>query len=239
MRAGLLIFAFCGLLLAPMAAQVAAPQPQPDRTIPVSAEPGLTPPVNSGPLLSQLEQTAITANGDLSRLRIEKWKADRTSKEQATTTAESVQRNLTAALPGMIAAVRSDPDNLAAAFKLYRNLNALYDVMASLAESAGAFGPKEDYDALAADVSHLDQLRRQLADRVDTLANFKDAQVSRLMVQLRNQAAAAASAPPKKVIVDEEETPAKKPVRKKKAPAKPAQTKPQTPPAPSPTPPPK
>src|SRR5208283_1400409 len=101
------------------------------------------------PDLDKLQAAASQADIDIGHMRIEKWKADGESKRQAQSNADSVQRNLTSALPGLIEAVRSAPQDLNAEFKLYRILNALYDVMGSLAESAGAFGPKGDYEALS------------------------------------------------------------------------------------------
>src|SRR2546423_45334 len=83
-------------------------------------------------------------------------KADSADKQQAQANADSVERNLTAALPGMISAVRTAPQDMAANFKLYRNMNALYDVMKTLTEASAAFGQKQDYQTLA-----------QYADAVD------------------------------------------------------------------------
>src|ERR1700742_5233637 len=88
------------------------------------------------PELDRLQQAASQANLSLGHLRIEKWKADSGSKQQGQANAESIQRNLTTALPGLISDVRSAPQDLGAEFRLYRNLDALYDVYASLTESA-------------------------------------------------------------------------------------------------------
>src|SRR5205085_4716920 len=107
---------------------------------------------------------------------------------------------------------------------LYRTLDALYDVLSSVAESAGAFGPKDDYEALANDLGSVEQIRRDLADRVATLASSKETELAHLRTEVRAAQAAAAAAPPKKVVVDDNE-PVKKPVRKKrvaKHPVKPA-----------------
>ena len=46
---------------------------------------------------------------DLARLRFEKWKTDGNTKRQAEANAESVQRNLTAALPTIVQQVRANP----------------------------------------------------------------------------------------------------------------------------------
>jgi hypothetical protein len=167
--------------------------------------------------LDRLQAAASRATLDLGRLRIDKWKADGESKRQAQANADSVQRNLTSALPGLIDAVRSAPRDLSAEFKLYRNLNALYDVFISLTESAGAFGPKSDYEALAQQLETIDSVRRSLGDAVEHLTSSTQSELTRLRAQVRTyQPAAAAS--PKKVVVDDTEPP-KKTVHKKKKPA--------------------
>src|ERR1700678_3187497 len=88
-------------------------------------------------LLAQLEATSQSTQGDLAKLRIERWKTDAASKKQALGNVDSIQRNLQNALPAMIAQLRNAPEDLPATFKLYRNLDALYDVMGSVVESAG------------------------------------------------------------------------------------------------------
>lgn len=170
--------------------------------------------------LSQLDQVSRSAVVNLGRLRVDKWKVDSRDKDQARNNIESLQRNMTSALPSLMQQVRSNPGSLAASVKLYRNLNALYDVMASITESAGAFGSKDDYNALANDTANLDSVRRSVADDLEAMAMNSDNQVSRLTAQLRSQqqaAAASASAPPKHVIVDDNAPAKKKPAKKKPA----------------------
>ena len=167
--------------------------------------------------LDRLQSAAAQATLDLGHLRIDKWKTDAESKRQAQANADSVRRNLTSALPGLIDAVRSAPQDLSAEFKLYRNLNALYDVFISLTESAGAFGPKSDYEALTQQLETIDSVRRSLGDAVEHLTSSTQSELTQLRAQVRTyQPAAAAS--PKKVVVDDTEPP-KKTVHKKKKPA--------------------
>jgi DNA repair exonuclease SbcCD ATPase subunit len=182
------------------------------------------PAVSVLPDLDRLQAAASQATLDLQQLRIDKWKTDGESKRQSQANAESVQRNLTSALPGLIDAVRAAPQDVSAEFKLYRNLNVLYDVFASLTEATGAFGPRGDYEALAQQLETIDSVRRDLADALERLTSSTQSQLVQLQNQLRTYqqaAAAAAAAPPKKVIVDDTEPP-KKTVHKKKKPAAPA-----------------
>jgi hypothetical protein len=172
-------------------------------------------------LLSQLEATSKTTQSDLVRLRIERWKADGSYKKQSLNNVDSIQRNLQGALPEMIEKLRGAPDDLSATFKLYRNLDALYDVLGSVVESTGAFGAKDDFQALSNDLSGFEGTRKQIAERIENLAASKEAEIGRLRTDLKAAQAAIPAVPPKKTVVDDNE-PAKKPPVKKKPVAKPA-----------------
>src|SRR6266852_2681964 len=115
-------------------------------------------------LLSQLEEASQAAQSDLAKMRVEKWKTDSGSKRQAEGNAESIQRNLRSALPEIIAELKASPESLTSTFKLYRNLDALYDVFESVAESAGAFGSKDEFQSLENDVSTFEKARRAVDD---------------------------------------------------------------------------
>jgi hypothetical protein len=214
------------------------------------AQPGATnPPAAAAPvpyssvselnlLLSQVEQNSQDTQADLSKLRIEKWKTDANTKRLSEADVASVQRNLQSALPEMVTQLRNSPEDMEASFKLYRNLDALYDVFGSIVESAGAFGSRDEFQSLQNDLSGLERTRRSLADRIDTLASNKEGELTRLRTQVQTLQAAAAqqqAAPPKKVVVDDTEA-HKKPVAKKKPAAKKPSTQSQTQPTQNPPP---
>jgi hypothetical protein len=136
----------------------------------------------------------------------------------------------------MLAQLRSAPENLPATFKLYRNLDALYDVLGSVVEGAGAFGSKDDLQSLSNDLSSFEGTRKQLAERLEGLSSAKEAEIARLRTDLKTAQAAIPVEPPKKTVVDDTEPAKKPPVKKKPATKKPGDTtKPatgqQTPPA--------
>ena len=163
-------------------------------------------------LVSNLQQASQSAQENLARLRIDKWKTDSGTKRQTQSDSQSILRNLQDALPSMLTELKNSPENLALTFKVYRNLDALYDVMNSLAESAGAFGGKEEYEALTRDLGNIESSRRAFAERMDKLANVKENEIGQLRVELQN---ARAATPPKKVVVDDTEPESKKPAHKK------------------------
>src|SRR5438270_10055170 len=204
-----------GQLLAQSQAPSAAPNPA------GGAAYGSQPSSQLSPVLAQIEKMAQQTNIDLAQLRIEKWKTDSETKRQSQANSDSLRKNLSAALPEMMTGVRNAPNSLAPVIKLYRDLNALYEVFSSLTESAGAFGPKDDYRALGDDGQKLDTARRALGDYLENAAALKDAQLQTLLAQ------AAANAKPtavtRKIVDDNEPAP---PVRKKKKAAKPAAQKP-------------
>jgi hypothetical protein len=180
-------------------------------------------------VLGQLNQASQTLSADLEKVRVEKWKTDGDTKRQSQANLESIQRNLQSALPGMVSQLNAAPDSLNLTFKLYRNVGALYDVAANLAESAGAFGSKDDYQSLSNDTSSIDKARRALADRMDKLAAAKDSEIVTLHGQVKALQAAMPPPPPTKIVIDDNEKP-KKPVKKKGA--KPATAPGATPGAP-------
>ncbi len=172
-------------------------------------------------LLTQLETTSKAAQGDLTNLRIERWKTDAGTKKQALGNVDSILRNLQNALPAIIEKLRAAPEEVPATFNLYRNLDALYDVLGGVVEETGAFGSKDDFQALANDLKSFEGTRKALAERLENLATAKEAEIVRLRSDLKTAQAAIPVAPPKKIVVDDNE-PVKKPPVKKKPAAKPA-----------------
>jgi hypothetical protein len=180
-------------------------------------------------MLSQLEAVSKDTQADLVKLRIEHWKTDTASKKQALTNVDSIQRNLQGALPEIISQLRSAPEDVPASFKLYRNLDALYDVLGSVVEGTGAFGTKDDLQSLSNDLNNFESTRKQMAERIQTLASSKEAEIVRLRADLKTAQAAIPVTPPKKTIVDDTEPAKKPPVKKKPAAAKPATATPKPP----------
>jgi hypothetical protein len=177
-------------------------------------------------LLANLQQTSDQIQSDLSHLRIDKWKTDSGTKRQTQSDVESVERNLQSALPGMLNDLKNSPESTPLTFKLYRSLDALYDVMNSVVESAGAFGNKEDFQSLDKDLGALEDSRRAFAERMDKIATAKETEIGQLRAALQT---ARAEIPPKKTVVDDTAPapPAKKPAHKRN-------TKPKTTATPAP-----
>jgi hypothetical protein len=171
-------------------------------------------------LLAQLEATTKDTQADLPKLRIDRWKTSGASKKETLAKIDSIQRDLQGTLPDVIAQLRASPEDLPLTFKLYRNLDALCDVVSSVAEDTGAFGSKDELQTMANDLSGFDSTRKQMAQRMETLSAAKEAEIVRLRTDLKTAQAAVPAAPPKKIVVDDN-APVKKPPVKKKPAAKP------------------
>jgi len=183
-------------------------------------------------LLANLQQTSQQTQADLSHLRIDKWKTDSGTKKQTESDVDSIQRNLQAALPGMLDSLKNAPESTPLTFKVYRNLDALYDVMNSVVESAGAFGGKEEFQTLNRDLGSIEDSRRGFAERMDKVATAKENEIGQLRTALQT---ARAEIPPKKTVVDDTQPASKKPVTHKKPVPKPKTASPQTTPATKPS----
>jgi hypothetical protein len=179
-------------------------------------------------ILTELQKTAQSMQTDLGNTHIEKWKTGASTKQEALSNVQSVQRNLQSALPAIITELNNSPEDIGVSFKLYRNLDALYDVFGSVVESAGAFGSKEEFQNLNSEMTKLENARRAFGERMQKLAANKEDELARLRTQVK-ALSAAPPPPPKKIVVDDTEPPKKLAPKKKATKPKPPATTPATP----------
>src|SRR5262249_8242346 len=153
-------------------------------------------------ILLDIQKAAGSANTNIGRLRIEKWKTDSDQKKQLLQIADSLQKNITNAVPGLINDAQASKGGVLASFKLYHNLNVLYEFLNGRSEAAGPFGKRKEHEPLAADASALDTARQNLSNYIEQAAN-------RLEVASRTPAPSAQPqkatvVPGKKVVIDDE-----------------------------------
>ena len=177
------------------------------------------------PDLDELQTASSQAAETIGRLNIGKWKASSEAKSAAQADANSVQRNLTSAMPGMIAAVRAAPNLLNAEFKLYRNLNALYEVFGTVVDATRLYGSRADFDALSQQMRTFESVRRKLAEGLEQLTADTQRNLDQLRTQIKTQqdqlaASEAATADARKQLELAQAELAKKSAPKKKTVAK-------------------
>jgi hypothetical protein len=160
----------------------------------------------------------------------ETWKASKAEKQDLTAAQASLQRNLSEAVPGLLQTWNRAPQNLAEAFRLYRDLDVVYQVTSRLEASAGQSAPPDQARAISASTGQLRQSLQQLGDYIQATAALQYTQMQQARV-----AARPAPAPKSIIINDANAAPAhhstrhRKVVHKKKTQPKPATT-PSSPP---------
>src|SRR5262244_3017873 len=105
------------LLIAASSVAIAQVEPASEQTVVPPVSYASMSQVNA--LLAPLEQASQTAQLDLAKLRVDRWRTDGNTKKQTQSNIDSLSRNLHDALPGIIGEVRTSPESLLSTFKLY------------------------------------------------------------------------------------------------------------------------
>lgn len=173
----------CGVLGTSCVLMTAAAQP-------VDAAPAATR-AAAGRIGTTLQPTVQLVKAALSTVNVDKWKASPAIKSEADGNLQSVQRDMDQTLPGLVMAADSAPDSAAKALPVFRNVDALYDVMLRLDAAGRLAAPKDQLGALDDALSSIASARRTLGDQLQ--ANT-DAQEQR-MIKLQQAVAHPPSAP--------------------------------------------
>ena len=135
--------------------------------------------------LTDADRAASSTNADLASLHVETWSPEWKSawtmktvyQQQGRQEPDSVKQ-LTAALPPMIAEVRAAHGSFDSTFKLYKRLTVVCENMNALVEASRTYGSTEDYNKLAADYSRLLRVRNNLSSYVAQRAAVIDTRVN-------------------------------------------------------------
>ena len=179
-----------------------------------------TAPAPTGFTVSNLRPALANVQTAIGNLSIPHWKASGEVRSSAQQDVSSIQRDLTGTLPGLMSQVEAQPAALSPAFAVFRNLDALYDVLLRVTETAALTGSSYDANSLEQARAGLEDARSQLGTWLLQSIGAQDAQVARLQAPAPPKPAAAPPAPNKIVINDGPET--TKPRKKKPASPPPA-----------------
>lgn len=217
------------LLLSAGPAAPAQTQAQPQSQSPANQGEQSAPTPDLNTILLNVQKATSSASVDIGKLRIEKWKADSDQKQQSQQVAESLQKNIANAIPGMVSAVQASRGSILTSFKLYHNLNVVYENLIYLADVTGSLGKREEFEPLSADIAALESARKELSIYIEQAAvriETANRQPSGT-VPMQARQGQGTPVPGKKIVIDEDSPAPKKT-------AKP--TKKKTSPAPTPTP---
>ena len=212
--AAIIVLLFCagsGAMAQPQTQSSSNPQARPATQVP-----------DLNAIVLEIQKATSSASVDIGKLRIERWKTDSGQRQQLQQVADSLQKNIANAVPGLVNDVQSSRGGVVASFKLYHNLNVVYEFLSSLADAAGGLGKREEYEPLATDAAALDTARQNLSIYIEQAA---------VKLESANRASAAATpvqvVPGKKVVVIDDTDPPS-PAKKH---AKPTKKKASNPPA--------
>jgi hypothetical protein len=187
------------------------------------------PAANLDAIVLQIQQATSSASVNIGRLRIEKWKTDSEQKRQLQEISDSLQKNIANAVPGLVNDVQSSRGAVVASFKLYHNVNVVYENLSYLADVAGSLGKKDEFEPLAADAAALDTARQNLSIYIEQAAGRLES-ANRALANQVKQATEASEAAKKVIVIDEGKSPGKKPAKPtKKKPSGPTSTVPAQP----------
>jgi hypothetical protein len=174
-----------------------------------------------GNALQQVSIASAHLRHTLGSINVPKWKAPGDVRQTTASDVDSMQRDVSDTLPSLINTALADPAKVSPAFSVYRNVDALYDVLLRVSETAQLAG-SNDARLLEEQRSTLEDARTQLGAALLQSSQTQDAEV----VRLRSAAVAAPPPPPAKTVIDDGPAAKSKPSAKKHthkpAPAAPA-----------------
>jgi hypothetical protein len=152
--------------------------------------------------LIDLDRVSQATQSDIANMHVEKWKAgwksgflkDGAHKDQAQQAANSLQRNLANALPGLIHEVQSSRGGLSATFKLYDDVSLVCEAVDSLISASEIEGKKAEAATLTDDYSAMARIRRSLSNYIQQSSAAMESRGA------KTYAAVAAPAPQRTVI---------------------------------------
>lgn len=173
---------------------------------------------------SIVQPALIDVQRSVSALNIPRWKAPGEVRGAAQQNTASIQRDLTDTLPPLLTRADAAPGAVPPSFSVYRNIDALYDVLLRVYETASLAAPQNEADGLGSALERLEGARRQLGETILSDSKEHEAQIVQLQTALKAASEAHTPAPPAKTAVIDDGPAAAAPKKKKKPASKPPAT---------------
>lgn len=147
-------------------------------TAPSNEAPVVTPSSLVRPALANVQ--SVTAG-----LNVRKWKAPGSVRDSVQEDVDSIQRDLGNTLPGLLATADAAPGSVPPSFAVYRNIDALYDVLLRVAQTADLAAPSGEARALADSLQQLETARSALGQSILSTSQHHEAEIVALQSQIR------------------------------------------------------
>ena len=189
--------------------QTAAPNPASSgQPAPIASKPSEL----LNPALSQIGQT-------IAGLNISRWKAPSEVRSAVQQNIDSIQHDLNGTLPGLLSSADAAPDSVSAVFPVYRNIDALYDVLLRVSETANLAASQNEAESVTSALSKLESARADLGNSIINASTNNETEVVKLRASIQQAAAAKAATPPTTTVVDDGPAKTTSTVKRKKKPA--------------------
>lgn len=147
------------------------------------------------PALAQVGQALAGAQPD-------HWKVPRDVKAAMEGDIEAIQRDLNGTLAGLLQQADAAPGQVPAEFVVYRNVDALYDTLLRVVETADLAAPDQQAQALQNALNNLETARAQLGDAILGQSQSQQNELTGLRRAIL-QAQAAQRTPVKTTVVND------------------------------------
>ena len=162
------------------------------------------PPTVSSTVRPALSQVAQTLNGIDTR----RWKAPNPVRDEVQGDIASIQRDMSGTLAGLLQQSDAAPTSVPAAFAVYRNVDALYDTLLRVVETAELAAPENEEAQLESALKSLEGARGSLGDTIQSGSQTQQAELIRLRTAIQAAAAAQHAAVKTTVVNDGPAAPA-------------------------------
>jgi hypothetical protein len=154
-------------------------------------------------VMSNAVQPALAlVNQAVTNVDTRHWKAPSSVKSAAAGDISSIQRDLSGTLAGLMSQAQAAPGSIPSSFAVYRNVDALYDTLLRVVETADLSAPDQDATALETALKQLESARTDLGERILAATQTQQNEVIRLRTAIV-RAAAAPAQPVKTLVVDD------------------------------------
>ena len=143
---------------------------------------------------SSIVQPAMTdVQNCISALNISRWKAPGEVRSAAQQNTGSIQRDLRHASRDCLAKRMPPPQPCLLRLSVYRNIDALYDVLLRVYETASLAAPQGESDALFSSLKKLEAARSQLGDAILNASQQREDQFVKLQAAVRRRSGCTGS----------------------------------------------
>lgn len=131
-------------------------------------------------------------------VRLDKWKASSSVRDEVDANLGSIRRDLETTLPPLVTAADGGPDSVGRLLPVFRNIGALYDVLLRVDAVGRLVAPGQQSAGLDQALAALDDTKRSLGDRLQVAALAQEKKVTDLQAALK---AVPVAAPAPAVVV--------------------------------------